>query len=181
MFAYCGNNPVCFSDPNGENSLSITDPRMAHLQIEDGCGASGLVPIIVGGIWITLESLAGYLKREVYYAAHLIKVSMQDSPDDELPVVHHIVPHGSFSGRSLEVQRRLAQAQSVLISVDIDPENDPLNLMIVSTAYHRHLHTDDYLMYVSNAVNHAGSDRTAVINTLFALRIIIWLDDPIIY
>lgn len=65
--------------------------------------------------------------------------------------------------------------------VDIDCENSPINLMLVSYEFHRSLHTDAYIARVYRCIKAAEGSRIKIYIALYQLRMELSAEDPYSY
>ena len=185
MFAYCLNDPVNGCDPCGyctcaagglKNQFASANkcPTCGHVS---GGGAVLLPSLISADEVATGVAFAtSYVYRKFVQA---IKATAYGMMPDSYPVIHHIIPYGSFSRRSPEIKNQLYRAQRIMIDAGINPETDLINQMLISSAYHRQLHTDAYIALVTAPIVALGKDATKdqIYQILYDLRILIAASD----
>jgi hypothetical protein len=152
------------------------------------CGSSGgggggamLVPGTIDAIAEVALGAVAYAVSYVYrqYTKH-IKTSTPGMMPDNYPVTHHIIPYGTFSTRSEEVQNQLRQAQEIMMRAGVYPQSDPINQLSLSAAYHRSLHTDTYILSVTAPIIALGEKATKdeIYKVLLTQRFILAGTDP---
>ena len=180
MFAYCLNNPVLLYDPSG------AVPRISsqfYFSDDDG-GGGGLVLFAAGvaaGSVILLGPMMDDLlysashaidraRQEVYEYSRMVRAELAEA-SRKVPHVHHIVPVGNFSSRSVAIQEKISKMHQILADAEINRWADPSNLMLVSAGTHASLHTDAYIEHVYSYIAPAAGDQEAIYAALFALRL----------
>ena len=185
MFAYCLNSPVNREDLLGNISVTALGLRDYGLDPRDngmGGGGGGLLALecmVLIGLVVVAPHVADETattttiseKTEVYDFAKSLRDVTVGKFSNKQPRVHHIVPVGEFSNRSLIVQEELKKAQAKMEGAGIMIAIDPNNLMIVSHGLHKSMHTDKYLLGVSKAILNAGNTKEEIYEVLFELRI----------
>lgn len=87
------------------------------------------------------------------------------------PHVHHIVPVGKFTSRSIQTQQNIADMHDALRNAGINRFFDPMNLVLVSAATHSTLHTDAYISHVHSYIMATDGSKLGIYAALFYLRL----------
>ncbi|MBQ8814998.1 MAG: RHS repeat-associated core domain-containing protein, partial [Lachnospiraceae bacterium] len=176
MFAYCLNNPVNRVDFAGNMSMAAAVHLSPELRLQDE-GLGGAIGTAALGQVATVGAvaIAGYAtatvvaseSAEIYdFAKSLVNAALS-TYDDKQPRVHHIVPWGEFSNRNEVVQDQLHKAQAMIEKAEINIFTDFNNLMIVSHGLHKSMHTDQYLLWVSNTILATDGAKESIYSALF--------------
>ena len=180
MFAYCGNNPIRYSDAVGfsyADAIGGTRSKLFCYTMVDASGGSGAVSIyisyvvldtVIGGIVTTYDWLDELVNTIVDKLSKSLAKSGRAEYGNDFEE-HHIVAKKAFNAK---------RAASILNKVLPGGVEDPLNKVMLKTSVHRRIHTSAYYMLVNYAVieayNCANGDpqkqRENVITTLGALR-----------
>jgi len=176
MFAYCLNDPVNRVDYSGNMSKEHSGTVSAKKSLLDE-GMGGAVGLAVAGIAIgalgqTNTAILTSERSEIYEFAKSVAVAVEKVKDKQ-PRVHHIVPWGKFNTRNKEVRDQLHAAQDMMHEAEISIFADFNNLMIVSNGLHKSMHTNDYLLWVSNTILATDGTKEGIYNALFYLRVVI--------
>ena len=166
MFAYCLNNPICYSDHRGTagtidfqaESSSFDSPWSDALS-----GGGGIAYIFaVGGTVLVSSLFVNTLEQEL--ARKLAKTYVKSSGKSYKTAeeIHHVVPKASHY-----------TALSTLIVNYVVPYGveNPINKISIDTALHRHLHTNLYYGIVNASIINAflsgqnGIQREANVST----------------
>ena len=138
MFAYCNNNPTCYSDHRG--TASTTDLQVENSSFDspwsDALGGGGIGYIFaVGGTVLVTSLFANTLEQEL--ARKLAKTyATSFGKNYKTPTeIHHVVPKASHY-----------TALATLIVNYVVPYGveNPINKISIDTALHRRLHTKLY-------------------------------------
>ena len=78
------------------------------------------------------------------------------------------------------VRTQLDKAQEIMQNAGVFPKSDPINQVTISAVYHMNLHTDQYILMVTNPIIALGDTATQdeIYAVLFDLRLIIAGSDP---
>ncbi len=181
MFAYCCNNPVLFLDPSGTASVVSFGYDSRIIEPTKDVTTGGGINIVVSalGAAVTVAVVATTQNthkvrteqtREVYQYQKVLKQEyIYAAP--QAPHVHHIVPVGTFSGRSVETQNIIREMHHILKENGVNRFIDPMNLVLVSAKTHASLHTDTYIAHVYSYIKQVEGSREAIYAALFYLRI----------
>ena len=182
MFAYCCNNPVAYCDEVGtarRECLGFESSILLPYQEPTSGGGMDLA-VAVLGIAIAAVVIVEILQisheqskkpgLEAYDYQQVLKQE-QVMTKPQLPHVHHIVPVGNFSGRSIETQKQIQEMHDILRRNGIDRFFAPMNLVLVSAKTHSSLHTDAYIAHVYSYIKQAEGSRAKIYAALFWLRI----------
>ena len=155
MFAYCGNNPVCLYDEDGNAPCSATN--FDKISLNDdwasgyGGGGSALLPLICGiDTWRTPEeSIDDWVENQQNIVANQVANSLARSKTkhSDTKHLHHIVPQNDLRGLPAYIV-----VQEVFPNQGVD---DPRNTVIVSSRIHARLHTTQYYTLVNVVVTAA--------------------------
>ena len=182
MFAYCRNNPVVSEDTSGTadkiclfaDAIPDENPWRDHGLSGGGIDMVGLALGLTATAVVVAE-LTLYNEREkpgleAYKYQQTLKFE-QAYTRSEFPHVHHIVPVGNFSNRSIATQKQIQEMHSILKNYGINRYIDPMNLMLVSAKTHASLHTDAYIAHVYSYIKLAEGSKAEIYAALFYLRI----------
>ena len=187
MFAYCLNNSISYSDPGGTNATFARDTRYICM---DGTNAAGPTPagnccvLVSAGLVIGISAVLETSYARVSYAYRQYVKNLKASASGMLPgnytVTHHIIPYGEFSLRSEAVIQKLHEAQAIMIRAGVNPASDPINQLVLSATYHMSLHTDAYIIMVTEPIIALGPtpSKEQIYAILYDLRIGIASNDP---
>ena len=179
MFAYCLNNPVGFSDPDGY-CAGLNREGAAYTSLCPVCGSSGggnsgaggggiiiaIEEIFTGLSEVATEVAAWTTTASVYAYARTFVNTSADRFADIQPRVHHIIPKGKFRWYGPEIAGMMDEMHDMLIDAGIDI-NDPENLIIVSQGSHKTMHTKGYIIQIHNIMKQAeNGGRDAVLQAL---------------
>ena len=126
--------------------------------------------VVVVGIAQNIYKQREKTGHEVYDYQQILKQE-QVLAKPRLPHVHHIVPVGKFSNRSIETQKQIQEMHDILKRNGIDRFFDPMNLVLVSAKTHASLHTDAYIAHVYSYIKQAEGSRAEIYEALFYLRL----------
>ena len=176
MFAYCGNNPIIYSDDNGNAPFYALKTNCYADPYGGGLGTY----IVVGGLGVGIGFVVGklltdaleYLEKQIQekMALSLSKAKKTTYKTDN--EVHHI---------AAKEAKNATKAATILNEVLPGGVEDAQNKILISTDVHRRIHTIPYYTLVNEliilAYESANGDKqkeTAnVIATLGALRVFI--------
>ena len=172
MFAYCINNPVCYTDPDGRDPYCELRQHNLTTMMLLGAAATVIItnPEITTRISDEISQALTHAKREVYEYAQIVKQELSNI-SKKVPQVHHIVPVGNFSLRNEVTQQQIVEMHALLSNAGINRYIDPINLMLVSAGTHAKLHTDVYIAHVHSYLMSTDGSRGEIYQALLALRI----------
>lgn len=180
MFCYCGNAPVDNSDSNGRER----DYRRPIFGYYGGGYNPNTVAAIVTAIVAPLvagaKKVVSNITQSIRKHAKKLRDTSKSIYDDSQPRIHHIVPQGNFSNRSLATRTAVDGMHEILESVEMDV-NHPLNLAVVSQGYHKSLHTDAYLQNLYMQLQPYKGNKKGVCAVLISQQIILSSSDPYDY
>ena len=185
MFAYCNNNPVSYSDVCGTNPFpAIFIPyiiaaaaEIVKIFLVVSVFALFLHPSSIEILADSLSAAYSQVKSEVYEYAETLKDPEAGKYANHQPRVHHIVPIGSFSNRSHEVQAMIKEMQQILTDVGINVANDPINQVVISQGFHAHIHTDEYFEMLHKELTAVKGDQRGVRRILRNYKAMLTWDD----
>ena len=163
--------------------MSGTDPGLlAMLFVPEVClvvilAGVMLSPILVSKFADTISVAFSRVRTEVYDYAETKKDPDAGKYANHQPRVHHIVPIQNFSNRSEEVQGWIKDMQQILIEVDIDVANDPVNQVCISHGFHAHIHTDEYFEMLHSELSAVQGSRAGVMKILRDYKAMLTWDD----
>ncbi len=168
IFAYCGNNPVNYSDPSGAvfvfaAALYLVAQVIVVVVLATvvAIAAINLVANLANKIstQTTDKKTEPAINQTPTPGPNINPVPPSPTPKKNDPV-HHIVAQGDHRADESRVILK-----SVFIHVD-----DPRNLVQLPQSYHAKLHTDAYHMYVYERLKPYKDDLAGVERTLLELR-----------
>ena len=144
MFAYCGNNSVCYFDPTGTTEQLYADPVATYLgdtqPVGAGAGAVILIPVYLGtAIGFSLTAAVKSLWESISKSYARTTERSYTSPEE----VHHIVAKRSIHA---------APAALILNSILPGGVENPVNKISIKTGLHRRLHSYLYYSMVNSTV-----------------------------
>ena len=142
MFAYCGNNPIIYSDFTG-NSYRIALKTTCQAPL-DGGGAGAFIGTGIGiaiGIELTdwLSELEKQIQEKMEQSLSKAKPTNYKTDQEE----HHIAARKA---------RNAVQAAMILNEVLPNGVEDPQNKIWISTDVHRRIHTTPYYALVNEII-----------------------------
>lgn len=176
MFAYCGNNPIIYSDDNGNAHNYALKTNCYADPYGGGLGTY----IVVGGVGVGIGFVLGklltdaleYLEKQIQekMALSLSKAKKTTYKTDK--EVHHI---------AAKKAKNATKAATILNEVLPGGVEDAQNKILLSTDVHRRIHTTLYYLLVNEliilAYKSANGDKEKqsanVIATLGTLRVFI--------
>ena len=182
MFAYCGNNPVAYTDPSGHIYVSSIKGDQFYTLADDLGGGGGGIPIpfvitfpLIEAIATGAENAAEWVESKWAAITEAMALSLARartrgyrSEYEE----HHI---------AARMSRNATQAANILNSVLPGGVENPLNKVMVKTSIHRRIHTNLYYnlvnRYIIAAYEGADGDPrqqyTNVVAALTEIRVLI--------
>ena len=172
MFAYCGNNPIIYSDNNGNARISaLKENCYASL---DGGGLGAFIGVGVGigigiGLADLLEKLEEQIQEKIVLSLSKAKQTNYKTDYEE----HHI---------AAKKAKNAVHAAKILNEVLPNGVEDAQNKVWISTDIHRRIHTVPYYALVNEiiifAYTSANGDKqkeeSNVIAALGSLKVFIY-------
>ena len=183
LFAYCQNDPVNMSDPDGKEAIGFLGALLWKLA---GYVAGALVVTalcyivatpagqdVIGGLGRTVGKTYDRVTEGIAQIKRGLRNNTKtgSSTKDIAPSipkgpardpVHHIVAKAAPDA---------AEAREILRGVGIDSWTDPRNLVVLPQKYHVSLHTRAYYAYVNSRLRAVAGDRAGVETTLASLKL----------
>ena len=176
MFAYCGNNPVIYSDPGGD--IFGIDDAAIFATVYVLVAVTAAVMVYVAGKTATrykppapalpnIRDIASKAKN--FFKSHTNDYT-KAKPKEEIQTlpkapkkdpVHHIVAQND---------RRAEESRKILRDVGIEPVTDLRNLVVLPQSYHASLHTNADHSYVTERLRLVAGDKAGVEATLASLK-----------
>ena len=142
MFAYCGNNPIIYSDNNGNAfSFALKENRYAPL---DGGRVGSLIGMSVSiGVGIELTDWLMELEKQIQEKMMLSLSKANTTNYKKDYEEHHVAARNA---------KNAALAAMILNEVLPDGVEDAHNKIWVSTDVHRRIHTNLYYSLVNKVI-----------------------------
>ena len=176
MFAYCGNNPVNYSDPAGTASATCDKDMLAGA---GGGVGGGSITLFLINCLINLftsapktQSISPTTSATVNEARKEAEAKAQvaTTTKTEKFHIHHIVA---------KRDRRAEESRQILQNVGIDPSTDLRNLIVLPQRYHARLHTTAYHNYVTERLRAVAGSTFGIELTLASIKVEIVIRESI--
>ena len=164
MFAYCGNNPVKYSDSTGQ-LFGIDDVVLFSV-------ATVTAAVVVGICLLATmsETMAPTLPAATTSPKLDVKPKVENKEKDIAPAIPKDPPKDPVHHVVAKADRRAEESRRILRDVGIDPLTDPRNLLVLPRSYHATLHTTAYHNYVTERLRNVAGDKARVEATLASLK-----------